>query len=513
MNKQKIVIVGGGTSGWMAANMLAHQLADVASVTVVDSSGIAPVGVGEGSTPFFKQFFDELGIAEQEWMPACHATYKNGIVFPGWNEQTERAEYFHPFYNEADTDQVNVFFAACAARLKGYECCAHPDDFFIASHLQALNKAPTGSKPVVDYGYHFDAGLLAEFLRKLALSKSVAHIDDRVIDVKCAHNGGITSIVTDNHAEIAGDLFIDCTGFRGLLIRKTLGRAFISYSDRLLCNAAVALPLDKQMSAPGKDGLASATVSAAVEQGWIWNIPLTHRTGTGLVYCSDMCSQQQALEALASYHGINLKELEEQNAPSPKHLSWHPGRLEEHWYKNCVAIGLSQGFIEPLEAPMLNLTQQSIGLLIAKLKSHEESAQVDFNQQVNGMYDGTCDYIQAHYLLNSRQQGLFWQKVRNNMYVPDSLQALIGNWQQGKAIDPVLAANPQQQIYLKTSWYCLLAGLAQFPEVTQQMPARSQRIIEQAKHRAASIASEFPDQQKVLTQFANNARASEQVTA
>lgn len=499
MNMQPIhiVIIGGGTSGWMAANMLAHhKYLSRHRVTVIESADISTVGVGEGSTPFFKQFFDQLGKPESEWMPRCHATYKTGIAFPGWLGERTPNSYFHPFYSEIDNDQAPVFMAACDARRQGYNIDSHPDSFFVTGHLWAHNRAPVNGRYTCDYGYHFDAGKLADYLRELAVERGV---ERKIATVETAEKhlcGDISSVILNNGERVEGTLFIDCSGFRGVLIKQALKRPVISLRKNLLCDAAVAFPVSKE-----RDYVASATVSEAIDQGWVWNIPLTHRTGSGLVYSREHVSEDQAILALCRYHGICENEI-----TSPVRLKWEPGKLTEHWHQNCVAIGLSQGFLEPLEAPMLNLTQQSINAMMEQLCSPEGADPVSFNSQVNNMIDGTCDYLQAHYLLNHRD-GRFWEDVRDNVHMSGALEELLRAWRQGLSINTVLHKHVQTQVYLKTSWYCLLAGLNAFNPATRNAPARSQAIVASARKRAQVLARAFPAHKSVL----NNKSMSEEL--
>lgn len=489
MNKDKIVIVGGGTSGWMAANMLAAELPS-AAITVIETDAVPTIGVGEGSTPFFKAFFERIGIAETEWMPACHATYKTGITFPGWSGEITPNSYFHPFYSEVDSDQVPVFFAACAAKLKGFDCHAHPDDFFVTGHLAQSNKAPLHDVIKLDYGYHFDAGLLGEFLKKTAIGKGVKHLRDKVTHVYLTGDDTIASIDTENSGQISATWYIDCTGFRRLLIQSAMKQRFVSYRDSLLCDAAVALSRSRNSKEPIK----SSTLSTAVEQGWIWEIPLSHRTGTGLVYSERHNSQQDAIDALCSH-------LKQQQPEQWKSLKWHPGRMQNSWVGNCVAIGLSQGFLEPLEAPMLNITQQSISLFIESIKSDVLWPQEAFNQQVAAMFEGTRDYVQAHYLLNQRHDSSFWSAARESLVVSEGLAALLQSWSKGMAIDGVLRHYPHLNFYLKTSWYCLLSGLdfyPKYPNGKQDLPAHSAQIITKAQQNAMAIANQFSDHVQTL---------------
>ena len=487
MVPKRIVIVGGGTAGWMCANMFAHHWQNHDTIiTLVESDSIATVGVGEGSTPFLRQFFHTLNIKEHHWMEACDATFKCGIAFPNWTQSP--ANYFHPFYSEVDQSVAEDFFHACQLRRQGYDCATQPDDYFVTAHLAYQHRTPVdpnGFDHGVDYGYHFDAEKLAKFLSLHAQSLGVQRIIDTVTQVHTNH-GKITAIETQHQGNIEADLYVDCSGFRGLLIRQALQEPYIDYSDYLLVNRAVAL------GTPNRDSqnIPSYTTSKALEHGWMWSIPLQSRTGNGYVYSDQYLSPQQAEQKLR-------EELQFEQG-DVLHLQWTPGRIEQHWKGNCLAIGLSQGFLEPLEAPMLNMIQHSIECFIEHYDRVDgddallATAKLKFNQTINTLIDGTRDYLQAHYVLNSRNDSPFWSACRENPTRSRVLNDIVDGWQSNKPFDPILARHVSSLAYMKTSWYCLLSGMGAYQPATQSSLRLASRKHARAIQKCEFMAAQFP---------------------
>ena len=286
--RKRVVILGGGTAGWIAASAMIDSWANKGiEVTLIESPAIGTVGVGEGSTPRMKQFFDSIGVQESEWMPKCNATYKNGISFANWSTRPGFGSYFHPFTSQVDQHTRTAFFFNTSARRQGVDVHAHPNRYFLAAKLSENRYGPKPNENfpfVVEYGYHFDANLVGEFLKEWATERGVKHIAAKVVDVKQAANGNIASLLTDDEETIEGDFFVDCSGFRGTLIQKTLEVPFRSFAENLFNDSAVVLPTEQG------DNIGSQTVSTAMKYGWAWEIPLTHRIGNGYVYSSSFCS-------------------------------------------------------------------------------------------------------------------------------------------------------------------------------------------------------------------------------
>lgn len=466
---KSIVILGGGTAGWMAAAYFCKVWREKSiKISLIESSRHKTLGVGEGSTPFLRDFFSRLGIEESVWMASCDATFKHGIEFPNWTKKGYHSSYFHPFYNELDGKYAPQFFNDCHRNSKETPLGCLPDDYFISAYLAASNRTPNlKSRSVcgIDYGYHFDAGKLVKFLKHFAVSHGVTHVNDEMTHAYC-DDGKIESIDTLGNGNVKADFFIDCSGSKGLLIQNALNTPFIDYSKYLSNNSAVAI--QTPLNAKCKQ---SYTHSVAVENGWVWNIPLRSRVGNGLVYSNKHLSEQEAERQLRSY-------LNEYKAPA-NHLHWQIGRLDRHWHSNCLALGMSQGFLEPLEAPMLNMVQQTIETFHYAIETWGVStkAQLYLNTSINKLFDGTCDYLQAHYLTNSRQDSQYWIDNQNLTYRTNFMPELIEAWKKTNNIDNVLARYADQLAYGKTSWYCLLSGMLNKPLMHNRLSQ-----IEQTKH-------------------------------
>lgn len=496
---RRIVVVGGGSAGWMTALILARSLIERGvEITVLESPTVPIIGVGEGSTPWLRGFFDSLGIQESQWMPECHATYKCGITFEGWSTKPGFESYFHPFASMLDNLTMTQFVHNVEARVKGADLHAHPNRFFIAARLAANRRAPKAQESFpfdIWHGYHFDATLLGQFLHRKAEERGVRYKSCHVTGATLGPDGNIASIHTAEGESIAADLFVDCTGFAGLLIDKALKTPFVSFSNNLFNDAAVALP-----SAIG-ESIPSETVSSALKHGWAWKIPLTSRFGNGYVYSTQFCSADAAETELRERLGL----LE---SPAPaRHLKMRIGRVTKHWNRNCLAVGLSQGFIEPLEATALLFIQQTAATFVEFLEQGDlgEEAHERFNRQVNEHFEGTRDYIVTHYKTNTRQDTEYWRANAANLNLSDDLKKLYSTWMSGKSI----AAGVGQQVigkgYPVFSWYSIMAGMGIFPDAGELRPPTAQ----QARYNMAEIdnlldrsATNYPDHREALASIA-----------
>jgi tryptophan 6-halogenase len=446
-----IIVLGGGTAGWIAANLIAHRWRD-ARVTVVESPEIGIIGVGEGSTPQLKTLFDTLGIAEADWMPRCNATYKNGIRFKGWSERAGFERYFHPFPSAPDPELLPIFSYNTRARRTGRDVWAHPDRYFLPTALAAARRGPVASlagAPSVTYGYHFDAYLVGAFLRDHAKGKGVTHLERKVSHVVCADTGNVAHLETEEGEIIAGDFFIDSSGFRGTIIQATLGEPFISYADNLFNNCAVVMP-----TPPDPDGVNAQTHATALSAGWAWDIPLTNRTGNGYVYASDFISDDDAETELRRHLGM----LESPTAA--RKLSMKVGRIRNAWVKNVLAVGLSQGFVEPLEATALHVVQTTVEQFLDAWDGGDAPA---FNAEIAARFEGIRDYIVAHYRMNQRSDSVYWRANAENQTLSDSLRGILSCWYTGGDLGAEIAEQNIGRFYSSLSWHCLLAGYGTFP--------------------------------------------------
>lgn len=484
---RKILIVGGGTAGWMAAIHMQDAWAERGvDISLIESPDIGIVGVGEGTTPMLREFYNRLGIPESEWMPPCNATYKCGISFPGWSTVEGYETYFHPFFSELDRTYVQNFWDSCNLRRSGHDVPAHPDDYFVTTELARQQRSPipiNGPSSESMYGYHFDAGLMGEFLKGKATGRGVTLIRDTITEVKINRHGDIAHVKTKNHGNIKADLFVDCSGFKGLLIREAMGEKLISTKAHMFNDSAVAIPTPRK----DQEGLMSETISRAMKYGWVWHIPLSNRTGNGYVYSSDYISEAEAEAEFREYLG------EDADGVKALHLHWNPGRIEHHWKNNCVAIGLSQGFLEPLEALMINIIQSSIEGFTDSFErgGFTNQYQQEFNDRTNQFIDGILDFLQMHYKLNTRDDTDYWRDARDNPTMSPQLAKVLSAWDKDESIDRVLFDNINQQLYPRTSWYCMLAGMGRFPEPSKGPLRLSARNQKRARESSEKLAKQF----------------------
>lgn len=492
---KKIVILGGGTAGWMAANWLSHHWAGQGvQISLIESSEIGIVGVGEGSTPVMRNFFRDLGISEQEWMPACNATFKAGISFPNWADFPENKSYFHPFFTHLDIRHGANFFDDVNLRRNGSNMQVHPNDYFITAALVRAKLSPIPLRKLEhepDYAYHFDSALLGNFLRDRAIKLGVRNIVDTVEGVEQAETGDIAFLQTKAHGSVFGDFFIDCSGFASLLMGKTLNEPFKSFKDNLFNDSAVAIPtpLDNQNDIPVE------TISGALKFGWAWKIPLASRFGNGYVYDADFLTPEQAEVELRNHLG------DASNNQPARHLKMRVGRIEHHWRNNCLALGLSQGFIEPLEATALMLVQFTIELFVNRY-NHAESlddAREQVNKKINMMFDGVRDYIVAHYHLNSRTDTDYWIANRSHKNLPDNLVEILEAWDSGVSFEKKYDELRHTQVYTRSSWYCLLAGMGRLPPtIAGKIPQRTENAIAAREYCDLAVRRLFPSHNDCL---------------
>lgn len=491
-----VCVVGGGTAGWMTALMLANTAyGPRLKVTVLESTQVGIIGVGEGSTPWLRGFFDGLGIEESEWMPACNATYKSGITFEKWSTRPGFERYFHPFASMLDNMTMHQFVDNVHARLDGADVHAHPDRFFVAAALARQARGPRANANFpfdIWYGYHFDATLLGQFLAAKAQARGVAHLQRHVRQVQLDEHGDIARLHLDDGEALAADFFVDCTGFASLLIGQALQTPFVPFAENLFNDAAIAMPT------PRDGPIESQTISTALRHGWAWKIPLTHRCGNGYVYSSAHCSADEAETELRQHLGLL-----DADVPA-RHLKMRVGRMAKTWHRNCVAVGLSQGFIEPLEATALLFVQRTAGLLVEALEHGDlgPAAQHAFNEAMRTRFENTRDYIVAHYKTNSRTDTDYWRANAENMHLSESLQGVLLTWMSRKPLAAGLRAGRFGQGYPIVSWYALLAGMGLFPDDLQPPTAH------QARHDLAAVddfiarsATNFPDHRELLARI------------
>ncbi|MEM8724593.1 MAG: tryptophan halogenase family protein [Pseudomonadota bacterium] len=411
---KRVIIAGGGTAGWMTAAALSKLVGPAGiSVTLVESEAIGTVGVGEATIPPIAKFNTQLGIDENAFVRETQATFKLGIEFNDWGGLGE--SYFHPF-GRYGFDLEGLDFHQYWMRLREQGERSGLGDYSLntlAAYAGKFLKPEPDHGQVIGqlgYAYHFDASLYAAFLRRFAEGKGAARIEGRIEHVdQDAETGLITGLRLDGDRLVAGDLFIDCTGFRGLLIGQAMGSEYCDWSHWLPCNRAVAVACEKNGDP------VPYTRSTARKAGWQWRIPLQHRTGNGHVYCDAHKSAEEAEEVL-------LANLDGAPISSPNHLRFQTGHRASFWSGNCVAIGLSSGFLEPLESTSIHLIHMGIAKLISLFPGAIEAPQerAEYNRLMTDDFTHVRDFLILHYKATNRNDAPFWDYVRE-MSIPDSL--------------------------------------------------------------------------------------------
>jgi tryptophan halogenase len=414
VRQRRIVVVGGGTAGWMTAAALGRFGMPAMSVTLVESDEIGTVGVGEATIPSIRMFNDSLGINEPEFLAATGGTYKLGIAFEGWGHPDEA--YVHAFGLVGSALGVVPFHHYW---LRGRKLgIAKPLGHYIlhtmaiaGNRFSHVERPPGSVLPPLPYAYQFDASLYARFLRGFAENLGVVRQEGKIVAVeRNAENGDISAVLLANGTRVAGDLFVDCSGFRGLLIEQELEAGFEDWSEWLQCDRAIAVPCARV------EPLMPLTRVFARKAGWQWRIPLQHRTGNGHVFSSRRMSEDEATAIL-------LSNLDGEQKGEPRTIRFVPGIRRKCWIRNVVAIGLSAGFIEPLESTSIHVIQTSISRLLDLLPAGEisDATRDDFNARSRFEMERIRDFVIFHYHFNQREGEPFWDGLRA-MNLPELLQ-------------------------------------------------------------------------------------------
>lgn len=464
-----ILIAGGGSAGWMTASVFARSLGRAGSkITLIESPNIPTIGVGEGTTPLFKRFLRFLEIPEEEFMAACKATYKHGIEFPGWTNSEEFASYFHPFASPSYRHFEQQFFNNCNHRRNCEVANTDPSDFFFNAELARQQKAPVREAPTntdnMDYAYHFDTGFMADFLKQRCIAEGINYVVDDISNVVVGNEGDLSHLQTRNNGELHADFFVDCTGFRRMLLGKILDSEPVSYGDRLFNNRAVVI----RTPVPQNGDLPPYTESTALKCGWVWRIPLMNKISWGYVFCEDYTSQEDAEQELRDHIAADPIG-KDATGIEPLHIKLWSGRVSEHWKRNCLAVGLSQGFIEPLEATALGLTQFTINRFVTYFErgGFQPTHRQHFNDIVNEAFDRTIDYIQMHYKLNTRNDTQYWRDCSTNENITPTMRAVIEGWESpSHDFMSILKQHVHRSSYAPYSWYCILSGMGRYRDDT-----------------------------------------------
>jgi tryptophan 7-halogenase len=446
---RSVLIVGGGTAGWMTAASLAHHLSQLGvSITLVESSAVGTIGVGEATVPAIRRYFQSLGLNPFEVMKATNGTIKLAIEFDGWRH--EGHSFMHPF-GRYGLEAGPVAFHHLWNRLRQHGDPGVLDEYAMGAQLARAGRvALPPDNPRVDFEHfdwavHFDAAKFAAFLRTFAESRGVKRIDARVTEVlRDGEVERIRGVRLESGEILEAALFIDCSGFRRLLIDGALNSGFVDWGHWLRCDRAVAMPC----SAANPEQLEPYTRSRAMVAGWTWRIPLQNRIGNGYVYCSDYLSDDQALAALRN-------ELEGASLGEPNFVKFRAGHIRRFWIGNCVAIGLSSGFLEPLESTSISLIQMGIDKLLHFWPDEPISPALaaEYNRLSVTEFERIRDFIILHYSANGRSTGELWRYCRE-MTLPETLERKLQIYRARGLIRQF-----DSESFFDPSWLCMYGNL------------------------------------------------------
>jgi len=499
---REVVVLGGGTAGWMTASYLAKSFQGQVNITVLEAPAIPRIGVGEATVPNLQSaFFDHLGIPEEDWMREVNASFKAGIKFINWNTPGEGGteprpvdtgtdHFYHVFGHLPEIDGIPLSHYWLNQRKNGetsrFDYTCFPET--AALHAKRGPRFADG-RQATGYAWHFDANLVADFLRRFATEKlGVRHVEGTMKKVLLDDRGFITGLDTAERRRIEGDLFVDCSGFRGLLINEAMGEPFLDMGDQLLCDSAVATAIDHDDAA---NGVEPYTSSIAMKAGWTWKIPMLGRFGTGYVYSSRFAGQDEATADFCRLWGIDPAGTEF------NHVRFRVGRNRRAWVKNCVSIGLSSCFVEPLESTGIFFIYGAARQLAKHFPDKRfDQVLIDrFNAEVESMFSYTRDFLQAHFYFSPRTDTPFWRANKNLALGKDILEK-IEIYRAGLPVNPsasgerVIYGNSEvdtRNYWNNTNYYCVFAGLGELPD--EPMPALAYK--REAQERAAELFGEY----------------------
>ncbi|WP_066680463.1 tryptophan halogenase family protein [Caulobacter sp. CCH9-E1] len=484
---RKVVIAGGGTAGWTAAAALARQLGPLLDITLVESEDIGTVGVGESTIPTARTFNALLGIDEAEFMRATQSTFKLGISFENWGEVGDR--YIHSFGQVGKSTWMGGFHHFwMQAQAQGFG--GDLGDYCLELKAAEGERFFTGENGPLNYAYHLDAGLYGQFLRRMAEADGVKRVEGKIASVRqSATDGSVEALVMESGQAVEGDLFIDCTGFRGLLIEQTLKAGYEDWGHWLPTNSALAV--QTRSTEPAKP----YTRAIAHHAGWRWKIPLQHRVGNGLVYCNEFMSDDEALALLQG-------EIEGETLIPPRLIRYRTGRRRKTWDKNVVALGLSSGFVEPLESTSIHLIMVGVTRLMQLFPFGGISqAAIDrYNRLADDELEKIRDFIILHYKATERTDSPFWDRVRE-MEIPDSLGQRIELFRESAQV-----YQAPGELFQVDSWLQVLLGQRVEPKSFHAMgrlmpPQQLKQALDDLKRNIAGTVSRLPQHQAFLDAY------------
>ncbi|MGZ3655480.1 MAG: tryptophan halogenase family protein [Bdellovibrionota bacterium] len=513
---RKVVILGGGTAGWMAANYLIRAFPENLSVTLVESREIGRIGVGEATVPTIRATLDFLGLKEEEWMSVSDAGFKNAVCFENWKHGPAKPDrFYHPFHHQRN-QLVNLYGMTYFMEIEGRLPIGHywlknklrgteSREFAYAStpnsRLCDLNRAPRAVKGAapLNYAYHFDAVRFAEFLRELAVKRGGTAIDGEYVESELNEEGFLTALRLKDGRRIEGDFFLDCSGFRSHLIEGALKAKYCPQNQHLLCDSAVAATIHY------KDPVAEFrpyTSAIAQDAGWIWDIPLQSRIGSGYVYSSRHSDQAAAEKALLTYHR------QDRESAQLRNLKLRVGYFPQAWTKNCVAIGLAGSFLEPVESTSIFMSEFQLFQLVRHFPDLRFSPALakSYNQTFADCFLEIRDFIVMHYCLSQRKDTAFWREATDPARIPDSLAAKLELFRERLPME----GDNKYHLFGPFNYTCILAGLGYLPE--HPLPGLAHSDHERESAAAFEFierqAEELKDKLPTVREFCNNLSGS-----
>jgi tryptophan 7-halogenase len=484
---KKVVIAGGGTAGWLAATALARQLGYLLEIILVESDEIGTIGVGESTIPTARSFNAMMGIDEQEFMRATGSTFKLGILFENWGDIGDR--YIHSFGQIGKSTWMGDFHHFwLQARAEGFG--GDLGDYCFELQAAKHGKFATSEEATINYAYHLDATRYAEYLRGISEGHGVTRIEGKIARVVLdSESGYIASLTLETGERVSGDLFIDCTGFRGLLIEQALETGYEDWGHWLPTNSAFAV----QTVSTGP--ALPYTRAIAHEAGWQWRIPLQHRVGNGLVYCSDYLSDDAA-------HAKLLAQVEGEVLTEPRLIRYQTGRRLKSWNKNCVALGLASGFVEPLESTSIHLVMIGITRLMQMFPfgGCNEALRERYNALSTNEVEKIRDFIILHYTLSERDDSDFWRRMRG-LDLPASLVERIALFRENAH-----AYQGLDELFRVDSWVQVMLGQRLQPRshhhVARLMPKdRLHQALSDLKTNIDSAVKSMPRHEDFVNQY------------
>ncbi|MEW5848964.1 MAG: tryptophan halogenase family protein [Myxococcota bacterium] len=515
-----LLVLGGGTAGWMTAAYLHKTFGGQVRITLVEAASVPRIGVGEATVPNLQRaFWDFLGIPEDEWMRHCNAAFKTAVKFVNWRTPPAPGvtdHFYHTFGLVPNCDGIPLTHYWVEKRRQGFTGAMDYTCFKEPELLDArLSPKWLDGRDAMFHAWHFDATLVAEYLKTLATGWGVRHVVDELEGANLAPDGSIASLRMKSGATYAADFFVDCSGFRGLLINQALGEPFLDMSDHLFCDSAVAtaVPHDDE-----KYGIEACTSAIAMRHGWTWKIPMMGRFGTGYVYSSRFCGVDEAADEFMKLWNLDPAET------ALNKIRFRVGRNRRAWVHNCASIGLASCFLEPLESTGIYFIYAAIYQLVKHFpeKTINPVLRDRFNMEIQNMFDDCRDFIQAHYLTSQRSDTEFWRANRHALKLSDNVQEKLETYKSGLPVNMPITTEENyygnfeaefRNYWTNGSYYCIFAGMGLVPDrplpqvlYRPESRARAEKMFAEIRMKTQDLKARLPTTFQYLQRLHNRER-------